>query len=87
MTLSSDGPVEKKVMAATATALITSFILAYLMKEWPWLMQFNDLLEVAISAVIVAALTWVVAFYSKHTARNDVGTRRTGTSDSIPPTG
>lgn len=84
---SSNGPVEKKVTTTTATALIVTAIMAYLMKEVPWLTQFSTVVEVVISALVVAAVTFIVGFWTKHTARNDVGTRRTGTSDNINPTG
>jgi hypothetical protein len=41
-----------------------------------------------VGAAVVAVLTFIVGFWTKHTARNDVATRRTGTSDpGVPPIG
>lgn len=83
---SPNGPVEKKVTASTAAALITSAIVVYILSKVPALQAWNDLLQTVVGAVVVAAVTFVVGFWTKHTRRNDVGTRRTGTSDDIHPT-
>lgn len=82
-----NGPVEKKVTTASAAALITAFIMTMLMKAIPVLAPLNDVVEALISAAVVAVITWVVAYWTKHTSRNDAATRRTGTSDPIQPTG
>lgn len=84
---SPNGPVEKKVTVASFTALLTAAIVAYILKSVPWLQEFHDLVEVAILGLVTSGVTFVVSWWTKHTARNDAGTRRTGTSDPIPPTG
>jgi hypothetical protein len=84
---SPNGPVEKKVTMSSVAAMVTSAIVVYILAKVPALQAWNDVVQTVVSAVVVAAITFVVGFWTKHTARNDVGTRRTGTSDPIPPTG
>jgi hypothetical protein len=66
-------PVEKKVTAAGATALITAWLMTYVLQAVPALAALNDVLAAAIGAVVTAGLTWVVAFWTKHTFRPDLG--------------
>lgn len=87
MAINQTGPVERKVTSATATALIVSAVMAYALKNWAWLKDFNDLAEYLVTAIVTGGLTYAVAWKTKHTARNDPGTRRTGTSDpGVQPT-
>jgi hypothetical protein len=84
---SPNGPVEKKVTAATAAAAITSGVVVYILAKVPALQAWQDIVQTVVSVLVVAVITFLVGFWTKHTARNDVGTRRTNTSDpGIPPT-
>lgn len=79
-------PIESKVKTTTVTAAVTSIVVGYLTQRFPTLVAYNDYLAVIVTGVITAGLTYVVGFWTKHTARHDAGTRATGTSDPIPPT-
>lgn len=82
----ANGPVERKVTVAGFTAAVSSAILAILIKQWPTLSQLELYLEVIIVFLVTGAVTAGMAWWAKHTPRNDAGTRKTGTSDPIPPT-
>jgi hypothetical protein len=74
MTLPDVKPViEKKVTAATAAALVSAFATAIVLKAVPALAALNDVIEAAILAVVTSGITWGVAFWTKHTARPDLG--------------
>ncbi len=81
-----NGPVEKKVTVAGIIAFIVSLIMGYLIKTWPALTPLADSVEALILAAVTALATYGAAWWTKHTARNDAGTRKTNTSDPIPPT-
>jgi hypothetical protein len=66
-------PVEKKVTAAGAAALVTAFAMTFVLKAVPALSALNDVIEAAILAVVTSGITWFVAFWTKHTARPDLG--------------
>lgn len=86
MATNGNAPVEKKVTTSTAAATITSLIVVYLLSKIPALQQLEDIVQTIVGALVVGAITFVVGFWTKHTARNDPATRRTGTSDpGLPP--
>jgi fatty acid desaturase len=83
-----NGPVEKKVTMATVAAAVTSAIVLWILATVPALQAWADIIQTLVGAAVVAVLTFLVGFWTKHTARNDVATRRTGTSDpGVPPIG
>lgn len=84
--MGSNGPVEKKVTVAGFAAAVTSLVLSIVFKEVPWLAAFADYAEWLLMTVITGVVTYGLAYAAKHTPRNDAGTRKTGTSDNIPPT-
>lgn len=81
-----NAPVEKKVVTTTVTAAVTSLVVGYLTTKFPNLVDYNEYLAVIVTGVITAGLTYVVGFWTKHTARNDAQTRKDRVSDPIPPT-
>jgi hypothetical protein len=56
-------------------------VMTLLMKSFPVLAPLADPLEAIIVAAVTALVTFAVAYWTKHTARNDAGTRATGTTD------
>lgn len=81
-----NGPVESKVTTATMAALVTSFIVAWIIRVVPALSDLATPIENLILGLVTAGVTFLVSWLTKHTPRNDAQTRATGTSDPIPPT-
>lgn len=83
MPYSNKQPVETKVSVATMVAGTTSLILALMMKQFPVLAPLADSLEALILAGLTALATFCISWAVRHTPRDDQGTRKTGTSDTL----
>lgn len=66
---SGNYPTEKKVTTATAAALITAFVMGFLLRAVPALAALNDVFEAIILSVVTSVVTYVVAWWTKHSPR------------------
>jgi hypothetical protein len=62
-------PVERKVKAATAGALIAVFITAWIIRAVPPLAGMADEIQAAIEGLIGAAVAWGSGYAAHHTPR------------------
>ncbi|MEV5574205.1 hypothetical protein AB0L06_29580 [Spirillospora sp. NPDC052269] len=62
-------PVESKVTAASAAALIAAAVVGYLVVKLPGLSGLADPLQALVTAVITAALTFAAGWLGKHALR------------------
>lgn len=62
-------PVERKVQAAGWTALVSGFVVAWIVTTVPGLSAMADPIQAVIVAGLTSAATWLAGWLAKHTPR------------------
>lgn len=67
----SSGPVEAKVKAATAAAVVTAFVL-WLLSRYVFRGEVPAPVEGVVTLAVIGAATWLASYFAKHTPRPDL---------------
>lgn len=70
------GPIEAKVTTGTTAAGITSFVMGWLVLSVGLPESLSEPVSAMVLAVVTSALTFAVAWFTKHTNRLDPAARR-----------